>query len=382
LHLLPTVTVAGEHYFHTKVRTQRAPRLQPQWLHILYPERVWRQARWQAAYPPLLVGAAALAVVFALSMTLAGRLSLPIRQLQTQVSRIAQGHFAPMPLPRRHDELRDLIASVNALVRDLVCLSQAIKRSERLALMGQLSGGLAHHLRNAIAGAKLALQLHQRHCHQGDPESLAVAQRQLQLTEEQLQRFLSAGQPPVPSPDRTELPALVAEVARLVAPMCQHRRVVWQVQLGATTLPEVRVDRLQVHEALLNLVLNAIEAAGPDGWVRVESAPADNGQLVLRVLDSGPGPPPELRSRLFEPFVTGKPEGIGLGLAATKQIAEAHGGTLRFVEGRPTCFELALPVAEGHPAATDRPAVAEESRPRNNDDKTREASGRGITNTE
>jgi signal transduction histidine kinase len=209
--------------------------------------------------------------------------------------------------------------------------------------MGQLSGGLAHHLRNAVAGAKLALQLHQRSCREVDQESLAVALRQLRLTEEQLQRFLTAGQPQLPNRVVCQLPQVVTELAALVGPICQHRKVAFQHALPAEPLPCVSADPALLHQALLNLILNAVEAAGGNGWVRIEYGLADSGRIGIRVVDSGPGPPDELHPRLFEPFATGKPDGIGLGLAAARQIAEAHGGDLTFTGQSPTCFELRLP---------------------------------------
>lgn len=343
LGLLPTTEVLGQRYFHRVVRTQRGRSPAGQRVHILYPERVWTAARWQAAYPPLVVGAVALVIVFALSMTLAGRLSRPILDLRAEVGKIATGRFEPLPLPARDDELRDLIAAVNALVEDLVALRAAIQRSERLALLGQLSGGLAHHLRNAVAGAKLALQLHQRHCPARDPESLAVAERQLRLTEEHLQRLLTVGRPVAPQRVACRLADLLNDVAALVRPMCQHRRVSWQESPPPASLPDVWGDPAQLRQAVLDLVLNAIEAAAPDGWIRVACDTADGSQVLIRVLDSGPGLPAAIRERLFEPFATGKPEGIGLGLAAARQIAAAHGGHLRLAGEQPTCFELALP---------------------------------------
>jgi signal transduction histidine kinase len=342
--LLRTVELSGQRYFHSVVRTERGQRRTPQLVQILYPERVWREARWRAASPPLVVGTAALAVVFGLSMTIASRLSRPVRQLQAQVGRIAQGHFEPLPPPRRKDELGDLIAAVNSLVADLVAYRQAVQRSERLAVMGQLSGGLAHHLRNAVTGAKLALQLHQRRCRDVDQESLTVAERQLLLTEQQLQRFLAAGQPQAPQCVACELPQIVEELSLLLAPICQHRKITFQCAAPSPPLPPVSADPKLLHQALLNLALNAVEAASSGGWVRIELVRTGDDRVVLRVLDSGPGPSAEVRPRLFEPFATGKPEGIGLGLAAARQIAEAHGGGLAFVGDSPTCFELWLPI--------------------------------------
>ena len=109
----------------------------------------------------------------------------------------------------------------------------------------------------------------------------------------------------------------------------------------------------QLRELLLNLVLNAIEAAGAagaieaagaGGWVRIEfDHRAD--ATVVRVLDSGPGVPPEMSERLFEPFATGRPDGIGLGLTVAQRIAEVHGGAIRYLQERPTCFEVILPPA-------------------------------------
>ena len=163
LHLGPVVDVQGQRYFHAAIALRtRDDEGHSEQLHLLYPEAVWRQARWQAAYPPLVVGAAALAVVAVLALVIASRLSRPIDQLRSQVGRLAQGDFQPVPLPARDDELRDLVGSVNSLAEQLDQLRQAIKRSERLALLGQLAGGLAHHLRNNVTGARLAMQFHQR----------------------------------------------------------------------------------------------------------------------------------------------------------------------------------------------------------------------------
>jgi signal transduction histidine kinase len=353
LDLGQPIAVGSERYFHAALLLpERRGDDGPPLLHILYPERVWREARWQAAYPPLVVGAAALGVVAILALAIAARLSRPIVQLRWQVGRIARGDFEPLPLPVRNDELRDLVGSVNALAGQLDEMQRVIKRSERLALLGQLSGGLAHHLRNDVAGARLAVQLHQRHCREIDQESLAVALRQLTLTEEHLKRFLEAGRPQPPCRSDCDLRAIVDELVQLVSPACQHRKVELAVDCPADWNTRLSADAEQLRQMLLNLVLNAIEAAGPRGRVRVELRAAGN-QATVRIYDSGPGPPPHVADRLFEPFATGKPEGIGLGLTVARQIAEAHGGVLTFQSDGGTCFCLTLPIEESRETADE-----------------------------
>ncbi len=377
----PAVEVAGERYFHTVVAIRpSSAQSSGSLLHILYPERVWRESQWDAMQPPVIVGSVALALVALVSIIITRRLSRPIAQLKTQVGHLAQGEFQPIPLPNRDDELRELVISVNSLAGQLDELRQVIRRTERLSLLGQLSGGLAHHLRNCVTGARLAVQLHQRQCQNADQESLGVALRQLILSDEHLQRFLAVGKPQPPQLAELDLRTLLDEVDSLVGLSCRHRKI--DLQFKQPPQPVVvHADAEQLRQLLLNLVLNAIDAVssntvavssntvsvgsntvavgnsgtagGNHGTVRVEIDLPSAQTVRLRVFDSGPGPPPELVEKLFEPFVTGKREGIGLGLAVSRQIADAHGGTLRYVREGETCFELVLPSGGLHPLRTN-----------------------------
>jgi signal transduction histidine kinase len=272
---------------------------------------------------------------------IAARLSRPILELRRQLSRLVQGDFQPVPLPDRNDELRDLIGSVNVLGDQLDELRRVIARSERLSLLGQLSAGLAHQLRNSVAGARMAVQLHQRRCGQIDQDSLAVALRQLTMTESHLARFLTAGQETVASRHDCDLRPIVSDVAELVRPTCQHRNVALQIDASMDECP-LWADAEHLRQLLLNLVINAIEGAGAGGWVRIDFSQSETA-TTLRVSDSGPGPASEIAEHLFEPFVTGKPEGIGLGLTVAKKIVDLHGGSIRYTGEPVACFEVVLP---------------------------------------
>ena len=98
-----------------------------------------------------------------------------------------------------------------------------------------------------------------------------------------------------------------------------------------------------MHRALDNLVLNALEAAPTGSHVEVRASKRD-GQMVLSVRDEGAGPPVSIRDHLFEPFVTGRADGTGLGLSIVREVAEAHGGTVRLEAcGDATVFEIIVP---------------------------------------
>src|SRR5439155_4984431 len=129
----------------------------------------------------------------------------------------------------------------------------------------------------------------------------------------------------------------------LLRPRCQHahNELRWRMPVAPVAL---NADINQISQVILNLLTNAIDAAGPGGWVEATVGRTDRSAFA-EITDSGPGPGPQVAARLFEPFVTCKPEGVGLGLAVAKQIVEAHGGTIHW-ERRDgaTCFRIELRV--------------------------------------
>jgi signal transduction histidine kinase len=237
------------------------------------------------------------------------------------------------------------------MAQRLAQFQETTQRSERLRLLGQVSGGLAHQLRNGLTGVRLAVQLFVRECaEQTDTAALDVALRQLTLLETNLKRFLDLGRDGDGRRERCSLPTLIGEAVELLRPQCRHAGIelIWQPPAGDRALLG---DSGRLGQLILNVLGNAVEAAGPSGTVQVtlteEARLAPRPPVVvLEVYDSGPGPSLEVAERLFEPFVTGKPEGVGLGLAVARQVAEAHGGCIcwRREEGC-TCFRIELPLA-------------------------------------
>ncbi len=353
LQLSSRITVQGKTYLCSGFRLSRPGPNMGGRLYILYPDERWRDALWEAIRPSLLLGGFVGLASVALAVGVGQRLSRRIQELERRTRQIAAGDFSRMPLSGRNDELRDLGQSVNDMAQRLAQLQEAVQKTERLRLLGQLSGGLAHQLRNGVTGAILAVQLHARDCKNGaDPEALDVALRQLTLLESNLKRFLDLGRSEGMRKDLCSLVSLVSEAVALLRPQCRHAQIELRWQPPHVPM-NLLADSGQLGHMLVNVLGNAVEAAGPGGWVQVELQIADcrlqneekSALCIIEVIDSGPGPAPEVAARLFEPFVTSKNGGVGLGLAVARQVVEAHGGRIIWRrEVDRTCFRIELPL--------------------------------------
>ena len=344
-----TIQIGGRIYLSQNVPIiARDPASQSGSLIVLYPEGRWWSAMLQAAYPALAAGMAAIATVILVTTILAHRFVRPIRRLGDQAAAIARGQFNTIPVSPRNDEIRDLTLSINQMATQLLWYENEVRRNERLRTLGKLGAAVAHQLRNAATGGLMAIELHQRHCPAGDgKESLDVALRQLHLMESYLQRFLMLGSGKPAQFESLSLAAVVEDALELVRPSCAHAGV----ELSYTK-PDADIlvhgDYGALHQMVINLVLNAIEAAAKQNdqaaKIIVELQALDEDRGALRVRDSGPGPAADVAQRLFEPFVSGKAEGTGLGLFVARQTVEDHHGRIAWRrENNLTCFTVEFP---------------------------------------
>ncbi len=362
LTLGESIDVGGQWYFHTAIQLWRPnAREQTVRLHILYPEKNYREVWRQAVYPPLVIGAVALLLVVAFAAAIASRVVRPMLRLQSLVGQIAEGDFRRIELPPLDDEVRDLSVSISRMAELLSRYEDEVRRSERLRTLGQLGSGIAHQMRNSATGCRLAIELHQRECPSDNDcndacDCLDVANRQITLMEKQLKRFLSLGKPSTKPMATVDLTTLIENILPLLQPIARHLhvKIEWNRPANAfTTLGDILGDYDALEQMLMNLLLNAIEAASRCGGeslpltgqatVAIQLGQHNHGRVVLEVIDSGAGPSCCMQEKLFEPFATDKPEGTGLGLSVAREIVEQHGGEIRWCRrDNTTCFTVEL----------------------------------------
>ena len=232
----------------------------------------------------------------------------------------------------------------------------SLSRLARLGSMGELTAAIAHELNQPLMAAGTYTRIVNDAIAAGDADAATVAQTagkavaQVERAAEVVRRLRALVRLDRSNRAPVDVDRIVRETLALCQPELDRIHAGTRV-LVAPDLPLVMVDLLQIEQALLNLVRNAIEAIGatgqPRGVVTIEAAPADADFVELRVRDTGPGFPPDLADGAFLPLSSTKTEGLGFGLPLCKSIVEAHGGRLWLGgHGRGAAVHFTLPAAK------------------------------------
>ncbi len=233
-------------------------------------------------------------------------------------------------------------------------LRERLILASRLAMVGEIAAGIAHEVNQPLAAITNYAWACQRLLGASDPDigevraALQEIGTQAARAAETIRRLRRLARTPETRRAPTSLNSLISELMELARSDAARHDVRYELDLAAD-LPPVNIDAGQIQQALLNLLWNALHALGASAvrprQVRIRTRLGPDGQVEIDVCDNGPGVPAEVVPRLFEPFFTTKPDGTGLGLAMSRTIAEAHGGTLNYrahgADG--ACFVLRLP---------------------------------------
>jgi hypothetical protein len=227
-------------------------------------------------------------------------------------------------------------------------IGRQLQTAERLSAISQITGGVAHEVKNPLNAILMHVELARMKLTRGDHDlepQMDIISREILRLDRVVKTFLDFTRPLEMRLTHVPLDEFVNEIVELARPQavsCNIELTVVQEAEGT----EIRVDRDLMKQAILNVAVNAIDAMSDGGELRVESSVRGD-EAEIRIIDTGPGIPPELRDKVFRLYFTTKKDGSGIGLAMTFRIVQLHDGTIDFSSepGKGTTFVVRLPTA-------------------------------------
>ena len=243
-------------------------------------------------------------------------------------------------------------------------IESEIELSHRLAAIGRLASGVGHEVKNPINAIVVHLEVLRQKLQQMDPDTrrhMDVIASEIQRLDRVVQMLIDFTRPVELRLTDIDLSRIVDEVLSLASPDAERHGVRVIRQLAAETLP-VRVDADLLKQALLNVVLNGVQAMPQGGNLEVAARRASDREIVIEVRDQGAGIAPEIRDKVFNLYFTTKKAGTGIGLAMTYKVMQLHHGSVDFAPASPrgTVFQLTLPLQE-QPAEAAREFATHDS---------------------
>lgn len=302
-----------------------------------------------------------------ISLILLKTVKRPLNRIINTMSQVEKGDLSVRLDYKGKDEISHLIRSFNSMVDRLDAAKteleqlhfQQLERVDRLASIGEMAAGIAHEIKNPLAGISAAATIIRDDLASGDPraEILSEVIQQVQRLDKTVNDLLFFGKPSLPELACVDVNGILNKT---VAFASQHRGVMHiskKLHL-APDLPPVYVDDKQMQQVFLNIILNAFQAMADGGTLTITTSRAmrDEREYVrIDVADSGPGIPPQILEKIFSPFFTTKAQGTGLGLPICSKLIHLHNGEIRVASSEQgTVFTVDLPACSGHAAEAMR----------------------------
>jgi len=315
----------------------------------------------------LIAGAGAVAICGVVIVVLVTTFQRPVIDLQEQMGRVGDGDLnASVSFAKRNDEIGDLGRNFNLMVQQLRESREEIERlhrtqmsrAEHFATLGELATGLAHEIRNPLAGIAGVIEIVGRDLPASSPAKAVVkdVRQEIAQINRILTDLLGTARPRASEMRPSDLNTTVEHAVMLARQQVLSKPIKIEFTRDPSPL-EVDHDSDQMHQVLLNLLLNAVQAIEGAGQVRVAvSARDEEGDVLITVSDTGRGIAAEHLPNIFRPFYTTKGNGTGLGLSLARRIVEGHHGHIEVTSssGKGTTFSLTLPLRQ---SATTAAAV-------------------------
>ncbi len=295
------------------------------------------------------------ALGLALAVTISSHYASPLEKLAHAAERVAAGDLSQELPVSGKDEVGRLTRSFNEMIARLRQnreLEEKVRESQYLSQLGRLSSGVAHEIRNPLNFIGLAVDRLDAVTGERTPGSAGEKAQVISRIKEEIQKlndlvtnFVMYGRPTEPQ----RIPVLVPEIAESVLQMASDRLRSQRISVRRDFQegPPLVVDPDMIRRAVVNLVGNAIDAMPDGGELLVAARPSGDGRYMIQVGDTGPGIPEGVREKIFEPYYTTKPSGLGLGLDLTRKIVKAHEGEIVVdsESGKGTRIRILLPGA-------------------------------------
>jgi len=303
----------------------------------------------------LVAGAGAVAICGALLVVLTYTVQRPMVELQQKIAQLGGGDLSvAVSFARRNDEIGDLGRNFNQMVVQLRESRNEIERlhrtqmsrAEHLATLGELATGLAHEIRNPLAGIAGVIEIIGRDLPSTSPARAVVkdVRQEIARINHIVTDLLQTARPHPPKVRKSDLNTTVEHAVMLGRQQALAKSVEITLRKDSS-LPEVEHDSDQIHQVLLNLLLNALQAIDQNGKITVTVKPQGT-TAVVEVADNGRGIAPDHLPNIFRPFYTTKGDGTGLGLSLARRIVEDHQGRIDVSStlGKGTTFAVILPL--------------------------------------
>ena len=303
----------------------------------------------------LVAGAGAVAICGALLVVLTYTVQRPMVELQQKIAQLGAGDLgASVSFAQRNDEIGDLGRNFNQMVQQLRETRGELERlhrtqmsrAEHLATLGEMATGLAHEIRNPLAGIAGVIEIIGRDLPPSSPARSVVKEvrQEVGRINQIVTDLLQTARPHPPQVRKSDLNTTVEHAVMLGRQQALAKSIEITL-LKDPSLSPVEHDSDQIHQVMLNLLLNAMQAVEPDGKIRVTVKPQGT-MAVVEVADNGRGILPEHFPNIFRPFYTTKGDGTGLGLSLARRIVEDHHGRIDVTStvGKGTTFAVFLPL--------------------------------------